>query len=115
MPELKIYAGGLALALIACVSVTAEAKAACNVIPNNLSAEQEAWPGNASHRALRKAYRSGRCVIIKGLHEGGDPCGDGVGTNHITVDVISGNTVDRTYHVFDYTEQVGGVTRQCST
>ncbi len=118
MFELKNYAGGLALALVASFVATADAKAACTVAAGqNVTNTQKAWPGNAYHEALRNAYAEDRCEITLDLHTGGDGCGTNSGTNHITVKTYtSGNNYKRTYHVFNYTMQdANGVTRQCST
>lgn len=61
-------------------------------------------------RFLREnLYLDSMCRIRTALHNNGEPCLQGMGNNHVTVDELGtpgGERVGPAYHVFDYTNPV---------
>lgn len=107
-----------ALALAAGLIVPSPADAACTVANPNwgLPANVQQWIGNSSKQVVRDAHANNRCEIKSTLHQTGTDCIPGQGNNHVTVEVrtASGVVLPR-FHVFDYTIDVNGTARQCTT
>ena len=106
------------LALFAGLSLASPAEAACTVANPNwgLPANVQQWIANSSNATVRAAHAAGRCEIKSTLHQSGTACLQGQGNNHVTVEVRTANgvTLPR-FHVFNYTTNVNGTVRQCTT